>query len=102
MYITFHSRSSDSVILPDDIGLKVIEMMGINLLVPGSILAQDVPHARARLISFIKTNRLTYKVRTHGKTKSGEAIDLKHQVFPLLCLLNCAIEDNWDVMWERH
>lgn len=105
MPIVFRSRSSASVTLPNEVGLKMISMMGHRLTIPGTLLAQEVPHARSLLISSLdkesKLNKAPFlQASSKGRLISKERTNIHSQALALVNLLDCAIGDSWDVMWD--
>ncbi|EOV9226289.1 DUF1840 domain-containing protein [Vibrio parahaemolyticus] len=107
MLITFRCRSYANVTMFGDIALEMIKMMGHSGTVPGSISAQDVPDALAKLTSALSAKNVAEEnlptdVDVDEKEEQVEpAVSLGRRAFPLIELLKSAIKEECEVMWDN-
>ncbi|APC90112.1 DUF1840 domain-containing protein [Vibrio parahaemolyticus] len=107
MLITFRCRSYANVTMFGDIALEMIKMMGHSGTVPGSISAQDVPDALAKLNSALSAKNaaeenLPTDVDLDEEEEQAEpAVSLGRRAFPLIELLKSAIKEECEVMWDN-
>ncbi|ELB2830519.1 MULTISPECIES: DUF1840 domain-containing protein [Vibrio] len=107
MLITFRCRSHSNVTMFGDIALEMIKMMGHSGTVPGSISAQDVPDALAKLTSALSAKNaaeenLPTDVDLDEEEEQAEpAVSLGRRAFPLIELLKSAIKEECEVMWDN-
>ncbi|ELB2155557.1 DUF1840 domain-containing protein [Vibrio parahaemolyticus] len=107
MLITFRCRSYANVTMFGDIALEMIKMMGHSGTVPGSISAQDVPDALAKLNSALSAknaaeeNLPTDVDLDEEEEQADPAVSLGRRAFPLIELLKSAIKEECEVMWDN-
>ncbi|HCM0861684.1 DUF1840 domain-containing protein [Vibrio parahaemolyticus] len=107
MLITFRCRSYANVTMFGDIALEMIKMMGHSGTVPGSVSAQDVPDALAKLNSALSAKNaaeenLPTDVDLDEEEEQAEpAVSLGRRAFPLIELLKSAIKEECEVMWDN-
>ncbi|WP_025627358.1 DUF1840 domain-containing protein [Vibrio parahaemolyticus] len=107
MLITFRCRSYANVTMFGDIALEMIKMMGHSGTVPGSISAQDVPDALAKLNSALSAKNaaeenLPTDVDLDEEEEQAEPeVSLGRRAFPLIELLKSAIKEECEVMWDN-
>ena len=87
-----------------DIAVKLLNMMGHSGTVPGAILAQDIPAALEKL----KAAVAAAPELPSGPEASGDQggdkeppVSLRQRAFPLIELLEHAVQMKCDVLWER-
>jgi hypothetical protein len=109
MLITFRCKSYANVTMFGDIGLQMIKMMGHSGVVPGAILASDLPEALSKLMSSIAAENTAVQKDTSATQEieddeeeavSEQAVSLNRRAFPLIELLRSAIDAQCDVMWD--
>lgn len=109
MLVTFHSRAYADITLFGDIAQTLLRMMGHSGTVPGALLAEDVPQARARLQAALAAQQETaveerQQVSDEDKEDEEEeqeaAPPLGVRALPLLELLEAAARQGCDVMWD--
>ena len=113
MLVRFHSRASGSVTMFGDIAAELLRHMGMSGMVPGAVLAQDVPEALRRLRQVIESSEgdrvpqpLRPKSEDQGKENEEEAeqevakINLRTRAYPLIHLLETAAAEDCAVVWE--
>jgi len=102
--ITFSSKASADITMFADVATALLKHMGQSGVVPGAIVAADVPAA---------LDRLRAAVAEKGAEPSGPAsadrgregeerlpVTLRQRAFPLVTLLEHAAKAKADVMWE--
>ena len=102
MIITFHTKSYADITFLGDIGTQLIEMMGHTATVPGAILASDLPAALAHLRAGVTANTaIEQPVAADGQNQDKERpVSLAHRALPLIHLLEAALADKENVMWD--
>lgn len=98
MFITFSSDAFENITYFQDIGKRLIALMGHSGTVPGAIKAEDVADA------------LNHLERGLGRVKSSDVavddedsepeIGLAKRAIPLIHLLQAAVKKNCDVLWD--
>ncbi len=104
MLITFRCKSHANITMFGDVALNLIKMMGHSGTVPGAILAPDLPEALAKLTASLTK---AAEVDNNGsqsfdddEDQSEPVVSVGHRAIPLIEMLNSAIEDQADVMWD--
>ena len=103
MLITFHTKSYADITLFGDIGKQLIELMGHAPTVPGAILAEDLPAALARLRAGVAETSAQAEVSDKSDVRSDDEeppVSLAHRALPLIQLLEAAVKDTENVMWD--
>lgn len=100
MPVTFHTRSYADITFLGDIGKQLIEMMGHTATVPGAILANDLPAALAHLRAGIAASALEKPQDSDGDDTQERPVSLAHRALPLIQLLEAALADKQNVMWD--
>ncbi|MBD0786305.1 DUF1840 domain-containing protein [Vibrio sp. Y2-5] len=103
MLVTFSCKNHANVTMFGEIAQEMIKMMGHSGTVPGAILAPNVPEALAQLKSALEQeNRLDLNsAEPDDEDDSSEyTVSMINRAYPLLELLNTAIEGKHNVMWE--
>lgn len=102
MLITFHTKSYADITLFGEIGKQLIELMGHTPTVPGAILAEDLPAALARLRSGIAAASAQEQAAPKNDAADDEArpVSLAHRALPVIQLLEAALADRQNVMWD--
>ncbi len=87
-----------------DIAVTLIKMMGHSGTVPGAILAQDIPPALERLKAALAA---APELRPEQGSSAGDpgdkepVVSIRQRAFPLVELLEQAIQKRCDVLWDR-
>lgn len=104
MLITFRCKSHANITMFGDIALNMIKMMGHSGTVPGSISAQDLPEALTKLTASLtkaaQVEKNTAAEEDDDDEQSEPVVSIGHRAMPLVELLQSAIDDQCDVMWD--
>ncbi|GAB4295591.1 MAG: DUF1840 domain-containing protein [Thiohalomonadaceae bacterium] len=101
MLVTFHSRAYADITLFGDIAQTLLKMMGHSGTVPGALLAEDVPQARARLQAALAAKQQEPPEDAEDEDEEKEARPpLGVRALPLLELLEASARQGCDVMWD--
>ncbi|MGG5574949.1 DUF1840 domain-containing protein [Vibrio diazotrophicus] len=105
MLVTFSCKNHANVTMFGEIAKEMIKMMGHSGTVPGAILAPNVPEALAHLKSALEQEKLRdlniAETDDEDENENSEyTVSIIHRAYPLLELLNTAIEGKCNVMWE--
>jgi len=83
-----------------DVAETLLKMMGQSGVLPGALLAKDVPTALERL----KRGAAMHRGPDPADAESGDAegkVSLKQRAFPLVELLSRCAQKNCDIVWEQ-
>jgi hypothetical protein len=103
MLVTFESDVG-RVTLFGDVAVQLIRMMGRTGTVPSALLAAEIPEALAKLQQALETAGDTPTEPASGEEEDAEAkaaVSLRHRAVPLIKLLEDAMKQGSDVMWEQ-
>ncbi|MDJ0807169.1 MAG: DUF1840 domain-containing protein [Gammaproteobacteria bacterium] len=102
MLVTFHSPAYADITLFGDVAVQLLELMGHSGSVPSAIMAEDIPAALERLKQAVKAAEAK-EPKPEANTDEGceNRVSLAHRALPLIELLEAAIADNADVMWDK-
>ncbi|SFW16275.1 DUF1840 domain-containing protein [Nitrosovibrio sp. Nv17] len=108
MLVTFSSDTHANIIMFGDVAQRLLRMMGHSGVVPGAILAADVPAALARLQGALEKEpsgdagqASTAGAGGGGKeTEEVQPVSIVHRALPLIDLLAEAARKQRDVMWK--
>jgi len=102
MLITFSCPAYASITLFGDVGLKLIKLMGHSGTVPGALLADDLPAALAHLQAAVAADSSQDEDSPGVAETTAEepAVSLSHRALPLLELLEAAVAQHCNVMWD--
>ncbi|NVK41021.1 MAG: DUF1840 domain-containing protein [Oceanospirillaceae bacterium] len=108
MLITFSSDAYADITMLGDIAKQLIRLLGHSVVVPGAILADDVPEALAQLRKALENPPPPADAKAKAdrndednEDEEGPAIGLARRAFPLLEMLEAAARDHKDVMWAE-
>lgn len=100
MLVTFSCKDHENVTLFGDVTINLLHLMGNSGIVPGAILADDVPDALAHLQQAIEQEKK--KPRTSSDDEDNEPeVSLVHRAIPLIALLQDAVTHHCNVMWDK-
>lgn len=106
MLVTFHSRAYADITLFGDIAQTLLRMMGHSGSVPGALLAEDIPAARARLQAALAAQQAAVVAKQQAPSEDREDEEkevrppLGVRALPLLELLDASARQGCDVMWD--
>ena len=99
MLITFKTKSYADITMLGEIAKHMLKMMDYGVSVPGAIVAKDVAKALENLLSGLKTVPEVVLTETDGDD-DDTAVSLHTRAIPLIELLQSAVKDDNNVMWE--
>lgn len=102
MLVTFTCKEHENIMMFGDIAVKLIKMMGHSGVVPGAILADEVPHALNLLKGAVEEGKKDTSVVSDESLDDtdDDLVSLAHRAYPLLDLLEDAVNKRCDVMWS--
>lgn len=117
MLVRFHGKASGSVLMFGDIATELLRRMGMSGMVPGAVLARDVPDALRRLRQAVDSSEGDHIPQT-ARPKNGRqeeendeddekdasdvpGVNLRTRAYPLVKLLEAAAAEECDVIWEE-
>ncbi len=104
MLITFRSKSHANIIMFGEVALNLIKMMGHSGTVPGAIIAEDIPEALDKLTASLnkaaELEKNTSQDVDDDDEQSEPVVSVGHRAMPLVEMLQSAVKDQCDVMWD--
>jgi len=100
MFIRFDS-SVGTFMLARDSALTLIRMMGHSGVVPGAILARDLPAALESLKAGLAALPTSPPPAEDRQETREPPVTLRQRAFPLTDLLQRAIRRNCDISWHQ-
>ena len=104
MLVTFSCKAYADITMFGNVAVSLLKLMGHSGTVPGALRAADVPRA---------LERLRAGVAAHGDTpapagdddnepeESEPVVRLSQRALPLIELLEAAVKEECDVMWDH-
>ena len=103
MLITFETKAYANIIMFGDVAKKLIKSMGHSGTIPGAIQAEDLPKALELLKASVRAEMAIDQDSDQVKDSedSENYVSIDKRAMPLIELLEAAIEQNEDVMWDE-
>ena len=100
MLVKFTSDAGDMTMF-GDVAVTLLKMMGQSGVLPGALLAKDVPAALERLkrAAAVAPEAPAPDPGPHAET--APRVSLRQRAYPLVELLGRCVEKNCDVIWEQ-
>jgi len=98
--VKFRSEAGN-ITMFGDVAVTLLKMMGQSGVLPGALVAKDVPAALERLK---RAAAVAPEPPVPGKESAADKeppVSLKQRAFPLIELLGRCVEKNCDVIWEE-
>lgn len=95
-FIRFHSRAAGDFSMFEEVAISLIKKMGHSGTVPSALMPEDIPQALASL-------QAAMSVEPEEPAKSGDdepVVSLSRRAWPLVKMLEAAIAENCEVMWD--
>lgn len=101
MLVTFETKAYANITMFGDVAIKLIKSMGHSGTIPGAIKADDLPQALAQLQDSLRAQSATDQGHETEKSDDDEDyVSIDKRAKPLIELLEAAIEQNTDVIWD--
>ena len=84
-----------------DVAETLLKMMGQTGVLPGAILAKDVPAALERLKRAAAVANVPSDAGSEPDRDEEPKVSLKQRAYPLVELLERCVKMNCDVIWEE-
>ncbi len=105
MPITFKSKYSPDILMLETTGRELIRLMGHSGALPGSLAAEDIPAALARLEAAVKGGPAhtlqADRPQNEDETNREPIISAAHRAGPLIKMLQVAAREAEHVIWDR-
>lgn len=103
MLVIFTSPASYDITMFGDVAKDLIRMMGHSGSIPGAIASEDIPQALENLRTGIKTADAEAP-EPAGNSDDGEeedAVSMSHRAYPLIEMLESAVNNNSGIRWYK-
>lgn len=102
MLVTFSCSAHANITMFGDVAVDLLKRMGHTGTVPGAIRAEDVGSALARLRAELDAEAARSKDSEEPEQDEDEepVVSIYHRAQPLISLLEAAVAQNQDVMWD--
>ena len=97
MLVTFRCKGHENTTFLGNVAQRLLHLMGHSGAVPSAILAADVPAALATMQQALAAAR---SVSVSNDDNDEPAVSLKHRAVPLIALLQDAVKNQSNVMWD--
>ena len=97
MLVTFRCKGHENITFLGHVAQRLLHLMGHSGAVPSAVLAADVPAALARLQQAFVDKP---PVPVENDDPEEAVVSLKHRALPLMALLQDAIKNQSNVMWD--
>ena len=103
MLITFKTKAYANITMFGDIAKGFIKAMGHSGTVPGAIKAEDLPNALEQLHTSVQATVMIEKESKYDRNEdeNEDYVSIDKRAKPLLELIEAAIEQNQDVIWDE-
>lgn len=105
MLVTFRTKASANITMFGDAAIALLKYMGQTGVLPGALVAQDVPAALARLRASVArapfSDPHAAANATDAEDRVAMPVSLRQRAFPLIQLLEAAARKKCDVIWEQ-
>lgn len=100
MFITFRSDAYEDITYFNDVGKKLLALMGHSATVPGALTSDQVPDALNSLQRGLELEKSNLPPAKLDDDEGESEISLAKRAVPLVSLLQAAIRKDCDVLWE--
>jgi hypothetical protein len=98
MLVTFHTKAYADITMFGDVAVKLLKMMGHSGSVPGAFMAEDIPNALKNLREALQQQQT---MPNAGNNEDEPPVSLSHRALPLVELLEAAIKQDTQVIWDK-
>jgi hypothetical protein len=99
MLVRFDSKAG-SITMFGDVAVELLKLMGQSGVLPGALLAADIPAAVERLRRGLERQPAS-DGNADGNDQSEPKVSLRSRAFPLIELLERAARRGADVIWDQ-
>jgi uncharacterized protein DUF1840 len=99
MLVKFDSDAG-AITMFGDVAVTLLKMMGQSGVIPGAILAADIPAALEKLQNAVAAQSAHPRARPEDETEEPN-VSLRQRAYPLIDLLKRAAERGTDVIWDQ-
>ena len=104
MLVTFSCKAYADITMFGNVAVSLLKLMGHSGTVPGALRAADVPRALERLRAGVSAHGDSPAPANDDYTEREEdepVVRLSQRALPLIELLEAAVKEECDVMWDR-
>lgn len=97
MLVTFRCKGHENTVYLGNVAIRLLHLMGHSGAVPSAILAADVP---AALVMLQQALVMAAPEPVEDDDHHEAAVNLKNRAVPLIALLQDAVKNQSNVMWD--
>lgn len=102
MLVKFKSDAYENITMLGDIAQRLLNMMGHSGMIPGAMVAEEVPGALSLLKASIENENKTHpKPANPTHADDDDQVSLANRAYPLIQLLTAAAKKNCNVRWDK-
>ena len=104
MLVTFSCKAYADITMFGNVAVSLLKLMGHSGTVPGALIAADVPRALERLRAGVAVHGDTPAPANDDSSEREEdepVVRLSQRALPLIELLEAAVKEECDVMWDH-
>ena len=101
MLITFETKAYANITMFGDVAKKLIKAMGHSGTIPGAIQANDLPKALKLLNASMRAEMASVNNDQEVSEDDENYVSIDKRAKPIIELLEAAIEQDEDVMWDE-
>ncbi|WP_413111786.1 DUF1840 family protein [Thaumasiovibrio sp. DFM-14] len=98
--ITFKSKHHADVVMFDDVATDLMAMMNVTSRVPGILRGADIQQALSCLKDALQCYISPEVDESDDEDSSEPVVGLDKRAWPLIEMLQCAVKEGDDVVWE--
>ena len=104
MLVTFSCKAYADITMFGNVAVSLLKLLGHSGTVPGALRAAEVPRALERLRAGVAAHGDTPAPANDDSSEREEdepVVRLSQRALPLIELLEAAVREECDVMWDR-
>ncbi|KTC94357.1 DUF1840 domain-containing protein [Legionella erythra] len=98
MLVKFKSDAYENITMLGDIAQRLLKMMGHSGIVPGAMVADEIPQALKHLKEAIDREQNNNPL---SPEEDDDQVSLANRAYPLVQLLTAAAKKNCNVRWDK-
>lgn len=98
MLVKFKSDAYENITMLGDIAQRLLKMMGHSGIIPGAMVAEEIPAALNHLKEAIDRETKNHPL---SQEDNDDQVSLANRAYPLVQLLTAAVKKHCNVRWDK-